>query len=947
MSGPSSDQQTGIAFGPFHLYPALRCLEREGVPVRIGSRALDILLALAEKPGIVVGKEELIARAWPNLTVEESSLRFHIRGLRKALGEWQSGERYVSNVPGRGYCLVAPTAPIPSQEAMRAPSAALAPGLPPSLARMIGRDDAVAAIAGRLKRRRFVTIWGPGGIGKTTVAVAVAHAVAEEFGGAVRFLDLGTFADPSLVTSALASALGILAQSRDPTPQIIDFLRDSRALLVLDCCEHVIAAASALAERIYVDAPKVSILATSRERLRVEGEHVVQLAHLDQPPAGEKITAARVLGFPATQLLAERIAAAGYDIEITDQDAVLMADICRKLDGVALAIELVAHCVARHGLKETSSLLDGRLQWRGRRTALPRHQTLNATLDWGYELLDETERRVFQRLAIFAGPFTLAEAEGVASDSAVSRVDVVDALEGLVEKSMIVVRHHNGHTLYRHFDITRAYAREKLVASGEWPAVARRHAAHVLAVIEAEASLDRDAPNTSGSSILGDVHAALQWSFSEAGDSDLAVNLSAAAARLFIDLSLLNECSRWCEEALRRLGGEAKQAPLAMALNAALGHSLMFTDGNGERAQTALERALTLAESLGDRPSQFRLLNRLHMYHRRSGEIFRLIPLSRRLEALAAEIGDPIAVSAALTEISVASHLEGDQRAARQTLEAALRMNLFRSVPPDHFAFHRNPSIALARCLWLQGFPEQALAMARPIVERADTLDAVSHSIALIWGSAVFKWAGDRATVDRLAERLIAHARSHSLRPYQAVGLGMQGECLLQVGRITAGLALLRRSIASLRADRYELYTTDFESALAVGLMAQGATDEALAVVDETIHRVVAMGGKYDLPELIRIRGEILAHRGDFDGAAASFGKAIPIADRQNSLSWRLRVAASAARLELRAGGDGTALAVLAETCNRFTEGFSTVDFKEAHQLLDSARASTENRGGA
>ncbi|HWZ90738.1 MAG TPA: winged helix-turn-helix domain-containing protein [Polyangiaceae bacterium] len=470
-----------VSFGPFRLLAAERVLERDGVPIPLGSRALDILIILVERAGAVVSKEELISRVWPNVTVGESCIRVHVSGLRKALGEGQTGARYVTNVPGRGYCFVAtverPIAPI-STPVLEPAAADDGHKLPPRLARMVGRDEVVRALCQQLVERRFVTILGPGGIGKTTVAVSISHALLQAFAGAVHFFDLGPLSEPRLVPSALASTFGLLVRSSDPTPSLVNFLRGKRILLILDGCEHVAEAAAALAERIFEEAPQVHILATSRELLRVEGEHAHQLLPLDSPPAGVELSATQTLAFPAAQLFVERAAAGVYGFELTDTDAPTVAEICRKLDGMALAIELAAGRVSVHGIRETAALLDNRIRllWRGRRTAPARHQTLKATLDWSYDLLSELERAVLRRLSVFVADFTLDAAILVAADHDIDAAHVVDSIGVLVAKSLLSVNAGDTATRYRLLDTTRAYASAKLVDSGESDATTRRHA---------------------------------------------------------------------------------------------------------------------------------------------------------------------------------------------------------------------------------------------------------------------------------------------------------------------------------------------------------------------------------------------------------------------------------------------------------------------------------------
>src|SRR5258706_1364841 len=313
--------QDVICFGPFRLSVTERVLEKGGVRIRLGSRALDILIALVERPTEVVCKKELIAKVWPDLVVDEGSLRFHVSALRKALEEGRSGERYVTNVSGRGYCFVAPISRAARRPALLSNCLAHSPvGLPPSPTRMVGRDETVQLISEELAARRFLTIVGPGGIGKTTVANAVSHTMLAAFDGAVHYVDFGPLGTRPFVPNMVASTVGLPGNFDDPFCALPAFLRDRRMLLVLDSCEHLIETIAPLAERIFREAPEVHILATSREPLQVEGEKVHRINPLAFPPDDAPLSAARALTFPAVQLFVERAAAHG-GFQLNDADA--------------------------------------------------------------------------------------------------------------------------------------------------------------------------------------------------------------------------------------------------------------------------------------------------------------------------------------------------------------------------------------------------------------------------------------------------------------------------------------------------------------------------------------------------------------------------------------------------------------------------------------------------
>ncbi len=627
--GDSDNLRTNdvASFGPFRLFAAERLLEKSNEPLHLGGRALDILITLVERAGEVVTRKELISRVWPDVIVEEANLRVHVAGLRKALGDGHDGARYVANVPGRGYCFVAPVTRSASQRALlqaRPPVTDRLRKLPARLTRMIGRDDTVRALSAELMTRRFVSIVGPGGMGKTTVAVWIAHALIDDFAGAVFFVDLGALTDPGLVPTAVASALGFMMQAQDPILSLLTFLGERRVLLVLDNCEHVIDAAAALAERVVSDAPRANILATSREALRVEGEHVHLLYPLDRPLDEVGLTASEALKFSAVQLFMERAAASGNRAELSDADAPVVARICRRLDGIALAIELAAGRVSSHGIRGVAELLDNRfkLLWQGRRTALPRHRTLNAMLDWSYNLLGQRDKLVLCRLSVFVGVFTLKAALSVAGADA-NDADAADAVASLVAKSLISTSTIGESTYYRLLDTTQAYAADKLAECGEVDTIARRHAVYYSNYLGHDEVIQSkfSEHNLSGySPHIGNVRAALEWAFSDRGDIAVGVELAACAAPLFVGLSLLDECRSWCEQALATLDEPGRGTRREMILQEALALSSMFTKGNSDEVRAAIERGLALAETFEDRDRQLQLLFGLNIFFTRIGD---------------------------------------------------------------------------------------------------------------------------------------------------------------------------------------------------------------------------------------------------------------------------------------------------------------------------------------
>jgi predicted ATPase/DNA-binding winged helix-turn-helix (wHTH) protein len=474
-----------LQLGPFELSIGERLLRRDGVELPLGGRALDLLIFLAERPGEVIAKQELIDHVWSDVIVEEGSLRVHVAAIRKALGDGQFGNRYIANIKGRGYSFVGTVVPLACGTESRN-TKFQRQGRLPVRPTMIGRETVVSEVSDKLRDEKFVTLLGPGGIGKTTIALAVGRAVAEEFGGKVHFVDLESLTDPRHVAGAAATSLGLALKSEDPGFELVNAVRSRKLVIVFDNCEHVIEAVASLAEQLYQQTEEIHVLTTSRELLKVEGEHCYRVLPLDYPPDGSEQTANAVLRYPAAQLFVQRVAARAGTFALSDEEAPFVAEMCRRLDGLPLAIELAAGQVATLGIKNTLARQVSRLELLrlSHRTAVPRHRTLKATLDWSYNLLSDSERIVLRRIAPFVGHFTLEGARHVAGELGVGAGEIFDAIAGLVEKSLIATRLDETQAQYRLLDTTRAYALEKLEEHAEVDAVLRRHAGYVADCLE-------------------------------------------------------------------------------------------------------------------------------------------------------------------------------------------------------------------------------------------------------------------------------------------------------------------------------------------------------------------------------------------------------------------------------------------------------------------------------
>jgi predicted ATPase/DNA-binding winged helix-turn-helix (wHTH) protein len=947
----SSERPDQISFGPFCLIPSARLLTRDGVPVDIGGRSFDLLAALVEQPGRVLSKRELLNRVWSDVVVDDGSLRFNMAGLRKILGDGENGARYIATQVGVGYAFVAPidvSVSTPEIASTETPAEICDPAptsrrLPPRPSRLVGRSNDLILLVERIAHTQHFTIVGPAGVGKTTLAIETAYAALDAFGGNAAFVDLSLLEDPALVASAIASALGIPVQVEDPIMVVLRHIRDERLLLVIDNCEHVINAISSVVERISAGAPAVRILATSREPLRTSREHVHWLGPLAYPADAEATGLDELLAYPAIELFVERARAGDSALVVDIKAGELIAEMCRRLDGMALPIELAAVRVASHGLLATARLLGERfsLGWMGRRTARPRHQTLQAALDWSYELLSKSEKMTLERLSVFIGPFDIDAAISVVADETLEAALVAAALDELANKSLVSPNRSSTSGSYRLLEMTRAYAREKL--KSQEPdlvrEIHRRHAAYFLHLLETTGQPIGEVV-AKGTGRLGNIRGALEWTFGPDGDREIAVPLAAEAAEAFLHLSLLVECRTWCARAITDLSEGYRATKTELELQAALGLALMFTRGNGEAAEAALRRALTLAIDLDDHSSQLRILGRLHIFHERIGDYATSKSWAEMAVEVAAVINEPEAIGVAASLAGISHHLAGRQIEARREFEKALR----HSLPSErtrtiHYGFdHRNRSrIGLARTLWLLGYPDQAKIHAEETTAQAARLDhAATYCIALIWALSVYSWRGDGQAALLTLDAFAKCAENNAFGPYVAATPALREGLAIRNGGSRGGLAVIEESLARLHAARYELMTTCFELVLAKGLSTNGRAAEALELIDSAIERCNGNGELLMLPELLRLKAFILGRTApvDMDLCEALLRQSLDISQAQGARAWELRAAIDLAELLGASGRAGEGAALLVPLRHGFAEGADTADLKLADDVL-------------
>ena len=935
------------SFGPFLLYANERVLTKNGTQLKIGSRALDLLITLLEHAPEVVSKRVLIRRVWGPLVVDDVSLRFHVTALRKQLGDTDHSGSYVKNIPGRGYCFAGAlrwAEAAPTRKSERTTAASL-PGEP---LLMVGRDNTVHELTALLKKQRFISIVGAGGIGKTTVALALAHRVLAEFDGGVHFLDLGTIEDSRLPASLLASQLGLVVVSDNPLPNILEFLREQRMLLVFDSCEHLIEAIATLAESIFRDASQVYILVTSREALRAEGEQVHHLAPLECPPYAVSLTATQALSFPAVQLFVKQVARSGHEFELTDADAPVVAEICHRLDGIALALKLAAARVGAHGVQGTAALLDKqfRLLWRGRRTALPRHQTLRATLDWSYNLLSPAEQLVLRRLAVFVGGFSLEAALDVTIEG-LGPAALTETLATLAEKSLLT-SDRGAVTRYRLLDTTRAYAWQKLTESGEDLKVVRRHCAHMIRESERFGATIWASPSPGSMDFFflnrGNLRAALEWSFSDQGDATLGASLAGASVFFFFQAELLPECTAWTERGIRALDALSKGSRLELELLACFATSLMVARGNAPAAHTALLRALEVAERLDDAPMQLYILHALYMWQIRSGDLRGLGELGDRVATVAKNIPDPLPIAVARGFFALTCFFTGANREvprhAHVSLTAPVHLSKFNL---ESFGHPYRVRAMLVRNLWVLGFPAQAMAMAEETVQEVANLNRPETLcfMLMICGMVPLE-TGEWQKAEELILRLSNIATKHHLLIYTQVSIGWQGRLAISRDDLAHGVELLQTALAALHEDGYELYSPHLSAALAEGFAKLGQRELAYSTICEAVSWAETRGLILNLIELLRVKGEILtsmSSQGAGGDGEACLLQSLQLARERGLHSLELRTGITLARLWADRVQRDKAFELLEPIFNQFSEGFQTRDLVAAAHLLQELRS--------
>jgi predicted ATPase len=919
-----------LVFGTFQLFRERKMLLEDLRPVRLGGRALDLLVALVERAGEVVGKNELIAYAWPNTVVEENNLRVHIAAIRKLLGDGQRGARFIINVAGRGYSFVAPVTRVDALASNVLPDTEAHPSLPVALTRVVGRKAAVSTVVSLIAQHRLVTIVGPGGIGKTTLALAVADHLPKTVPPQnLCFVDLAGVPDETLVPSVLASSFGISGPSEDPLSALSLRLQAGRTFLILDNCEHVVEAIAPIIERILHAAPGVRILATSRERLLAQAEQVYLLDSLPCPAEMKHITATQALEYSAVQLFVERAFAASDGFEITDRNSDAIAAVCRRLDGVPLAIELVAARVNTLGLEVLASSFEDSLllTLKGRRTSSARHQSLSGALAWSYKLLTPTEQVVLRRLSVFSKAFSLESAVGVVPGDGVDEGEIAEALLSLAAKSLLMTDTSETAVGYRLLHVTRAFAAECLNQCGERRAMLHRHARYHLVFLDA-ASVDFDTLSRRQwtqryGSVREEVQAALHWAFGPEGDIELGAHLIVASLPLGFQLSS-HEFERRALLTLEVLKRSAPSTRIPELRVRTVMTAIAFQTGAPESVvEDQVRRMVALAMEIDVPRLMTEALSAQAVRALERVDYVAGVLGFELLQSVASRADDPIVALVADRLGAQVFHWAGDHRKARVRAERALR-HPSTSIPLSYETSMIDKQVSmriiLARIAWLEGRAEEAHRIAFEAIEAAESDSPVSVCHVLGFAACpIAFWCGDYSLARELTERLAEISKLHIFARWHRLAMCYQKSLAVLTHSADAStneLLVQANPIGLLQRDLLSTICVYWVDSAIIGRAERGLCGWCTS-------------------ELLRVGGEIMQREGVALAAAESrFQAALQIARDQGALAYELRSALSLSRLLMQQGRSPQARLELSAVYDQFHEGHETADLRAAKTLL-------------
>ena len=923
-----------LGFGPFLLYRTQRRLLEHGQPVRIGSRALDLLIVLVEHAGQVLSRDTLMQHLWPREVVEENTLRVHIAALRKAIGADQHQVPYIANVPGRGYSFVAEVFTQPGDADTLPSTPPGATRLPAVLARIVGRDEAVSALSSQLLTQRFVSIVGAGGLGKTSVALMVAAATSARHAQGAWFVDLSSVTAPEALTEAFASALQVPMVGGDLASRLLKHLTRQQALIVVDNCEHLLEPLAPLIEHILDQCPGVHILTTSREPVHAAGEWVHLLATLDFPPDVRPLDMQHALSFSAVQLFAERARASDDRFELTEKNLADVIEVCRQLDGIPLAIELTAALVRAFTLRGVLDGLGEKLLalGSGRRMAVSRHQTLHAMLDWSHQLLSPVEKRVLHHLSVFTTGMSMDCAVAVAGGDGLSPADVRLTVAALSNKSWLYADALAEPVRFHMHGLARTFAQEQLRASGAWDGAVRRHADHMLAKLRQArqdwAQLDHDDWLERYAPFSVDVRSAINRTLHQPDGTPRAETLMADAWVLGFQLQQFADYAVLARQILKRLEDQGGDPTAELRMHRII--ALLDGPQISPRTRDTVhgEKALALARQTGADELLLSCLVINFLEKVSNGDYRGALEIGQYIQDRAGSLDDPLATQSCERMLAVSHHLLGHHDIAQDMAQRVIAHQNWKpsfALPATVLSQQAGARIVLARTAWLQGRPDSAEALCQALVRTAtdDNDMALSQAIGLA-ALPVAIWRGDWARARELSLQLREESVRRSLMFEWGAWLETV-DAILDLGPDNPRCARV------LHADS-NLIPVDHAATFSRHSLDMRAIDRA---------RTGQVG--WCAPEVMRAQALAWLDSGNASSslraqAEALLEASLRLARQQGALAWALRSATSLAQLWAGGPKDQQGHTLLAGVLSEFTEGLDTQDLVLARAVLNQPR---------
>lgn len=815
---------------------------------------------------------------------------------------------------------------------------------------IFGRDTVIEELESQLASRRLITLVGSGGIGKTTVAHAVAKRISHVWPDGIVGVELASLSDPSLLASVLAAALDLPVSSmmdvRSVTAKVLAFLQEKRLLLVLDSCENQIEAVAELVELLLGSTQNMQVLATSREPLLTSDEWVHRLAPISLPNNSKGISPGEALSFAAIAMFVECAGSRGLAFELNEHNVASVVDLCMRLDGIPLAIELAAAAIREVGVEQlTAQLAEHLLAVEDEdQTTHARHRTLGAMFDWSYERLDASEKRALRRLSVFRSAFSIESAVEVVANQACTKAAATNIVFRLIEKSLVSNANIKGDGRFRLLDTTRAYASQKLASDAERNVAKRIHAEHIRSILS---RVERDWEQMPIAqwraeyvSWLDDVRAALHWAYSEGGDPELGIKLTVDFFPLADKTSLMTDLDVQIDTALKVLSTLPHPLPWhEMRLKTAIGLVYQRKQIETPEIETQLESAFDVARTTGSVKHQIGPLLALWSTAFQHGNYPRALTWSNRMGKVASQYSDTFAqLTSERTEAQTLHFLGKHSDALR--LAQQVRDKGWQRIPlgytPSAVDHRVSMGILIARIYWMQGFATQAAAEASVCLEAAvkDSPTALVQALGMA-AIPIAIWRGDTALALALVSQLKAHAVEFGFDYWMAWGTRYEASLTTHVGRHNEprdGMASSYGANANKLSDHICSIAPLFWSSASMERVRSGAVGWCASEVIRGFGERMLLNGGVTISSVA-------------SAAEACFTEAIAIAQRQQALAWELRATMSRARLlaiDNRAEIAATALGAVIE---RFTEGQDTADWIAARDLLRGLKGQAPSLG--